>query len=940
MRTGRIAIAVSAVLTVAMTGRVVAEEYYLKTKATDFSVPSNFTVGSEGGSDSSAIPGPDDVVFLPRESVVYPLIAGTENFRAFAQIGEFRIEDSACATFRVNVPSGTAVIDTKFNSWEGTRTRETSRWFAIEKTGIGELTLSGLNKYPMSHAQNAHWNYAATLRVKEGTLSFDTSDFDATEIWTGIVDVSGGATVKVPSHSTKDLTWSCAGLMGAGLITNECLVAGRKTNLNVIPFFYSQAFKFNGAIGGAIAPTFTGENDLRGSRSTFSLNATVSANDADWTDSAGMIAGGSLRRITVVDFLGRRNEASPLGMGNIRFPSFGGELYYDGVGEETDKIVTFQHTTEDNKTPHVINAGDVGGLVWKQDGVYWRQTSGGRDTRVILRGENEKPCEVNCPIMANDSGSTPNFMKRGTGKWVFANEANGFSGAVFVEEGALGFHTLGEMGADSSLGTSERLHRWYDGKVKQSDWNLLDGHFAFSLGCPTNKAAVGVLEYLGTSRTKCVTRPFGLNGTGGVVNNGTGELILGDVTVAVEGKESALYLGGSNALAATFMDVTNGVGSISVVKDGPGTWRLVNNIDIEAVDVRGGTLVLEKTTGQSYTWFRLIQQEAMNLDGNGIATAGTFPILEEFILMDDAGERQMVNPRYEESVSGSQIAAPRDCQAIGAGSLAYGKRGSIAWGGRPGQDRGATNLFDNAQGPAGMWLTRYNGSNVAPTLDDPDTWVDVVLRLPEGAPRITSCDLVAAVTGSFEAELSAWALEGSRNGFIWEPITNLNAKAGGVIRRHRIGSTTAGYYWSDVDRGLTADRAKWIPGDAMPRPGTGYPFEGVVTNRYLFPACLSRVALSGGGTLRIEADVAPVVDDLTVDVATGGTLENVSYAEKGTLTLENVGEDASIVVPGSLLGLDLAGWTVRMPEGVSNRKVRMSNGRICITKAGFLVVVR
>lgn len=113
-----------------------------------------------------------------------------------------------------------------------------------------------------------------------------------------------------------------------------------------------------------------------------------------------------------------------------------------------------------------------------------------------------------------------------------------------------------------------------------------------------------------------------------------------------------------------------------------------------------------------------------------------------------------------------------------------------------------------------------------------------------------------------------------------------------------------------------------------------------MTNRYLFPACLSRVALSGGGTLRIEADVAPVVDDLTVDVATGGTLENVSYAEKGTLTLENVGEDASIVVPGSLWGLDLAGWTVRMPDGVSNRKVRMSNGRICITKAGFLVVVR
>lgn len=131
-----------------------------------------------------------------------------------------------------------------------------------------------------------------------------------------------------------------------------------------------------------------------------------------------------------------------------------------------------------------------------------------------------------------------------------------------------------------------------------------------------------------------------------------------------------------------------------------------------------------------------------------------------------------------------------------------------------------------------------------------------------------------------------------------------------------------------------------MPGDLTPRPNTGYAFAGVVTNRYLFPARLSRVVLSGGGTLEVAADVAPTVDNLTVDAATGGTLVNVAYAATGTLNLVNVGEDAIVTVPGSLAGLSLDGWQVNLPPGAGNRTVEMRNGQIRIVRKGLMLILR
>ena len=120
----------------------------------------------------------------------------------------------------------------------------------------------------------------------------------------------------------------------------------------------------------------------------------------------------------------------------------------------------------------------------------------------------------------------------------------------------------------------------------------------------------------------------------------------------------------------------------------------------------------------------------------------------------------------------------------------------------------------------------------------------------------------------------------------------------------------------------------------------GYSFAGVVTNQFAFPTRLSGVKLSGGGVLKIAADISPTVDTLTVDATTGGSVLNVAYAETGTLNLVNVGNEASITVPGSLAGLDLEGWTINLPQGAKNRIVAMRGDQLTITKRGLMLIVR
>ena len=132
----------------------------------------------------------------------------------------------------------------------------------------------------------------------------------------------------------------------------------------------------------------------------------------------------------------------------------------------------------------------------------------------------------------------------------------------------------------------------------------------------------------------------------------------------------------------------------------------------------------------------------------------------------------------------------------------------------------------------------------------------------------------------------------------------------------------------------------WTPGETKAPYPNGYPFAGVVTNEFAFPTSLDFVKVSGGGTLKIDSTVPVTIDTLTVDATTGGSIVNGTFAETGTLNLENVGDEKSITVPGSLAGLDLEDWTVNLPQGAKHRIVSMKGDQLTITKSGILLIVR
>lgn len=602
----------------------------------------------------------------------------------------------------------------------------------------------------------------------------------------------------------------------------------------------------------------------------------------------------------------------------------------------------------------------------------WYANGGSRDTRVVLAGDNAKPMHVKCPVISGTAPYSLYFLKRGTGAWSFENDATDNAGSFSIEEGSLQFTSLEESGRKCSLGKATRLHTFLDGKQTLAALDAtLGSPFAVTL-CATCAVTRGALEYVGEKATGSSDRRIGLAGFGGkIANNGQGTLLLNGVTVRDENLATTLVLGGTNASENLLLNVTNGIGSIALVKEDSGKWILADDVDVDSVEVKGGTLVLERTTGKSYTWFKFIMQEARNYNPEKHqATAASWPCLEEFILQDADGNRVFTNPTSYDKLTLATAASGNpewyiadgdaaNYHGIPPNGMAYGKRGgkiasNSAWRRDKSpevlDDRFATNLFDNVKSwsAGGFWPGNpFAGSYTKPTVADESSWVPVVMRLQADAPHVASCDLVAANGGGWENELSAWQLEGSRDGITWEVITNYDSKVimpsvetpqEDGFNMHRSGNE----YWSLVDQyGRSAKKSTWTPGETKAPYPNGYHFPGVVTNEFAFPTSLDFVKVSGGGTLKIDSTVPVTIDTLTVDATTGGSVVNGTYASTGTLTFENVGDDPRIEVPGTFAGLNLEGWTVNLPTGKTNREVTVrEDGSLVITKRGLLLIIK
>jgi autotransporter-associated beta strand protein len=196
------------------------------------------------------------------------------------------------------------------------------------------------------------------------------------------------------------------------------------------------------------------------------------------------------------------------------------------------------------------------------------------------------------------SGTT-SLTKTGGGTFRIDATANTFTGAVAIQEGVLEAAMISGSALASSLGS---------GTGANATINL--GTLATS----------GTLRFIGTA-SATTNRVFNLSGTtggGGIDASGVGALVITSTVTAAVGSKT-LMLGGTSTAANEIRSINNPTtGNASVVKDGPGLWRLTGTSGFAGgVTVKNGTIVA-------------------GVDTNGGTDAGVFGTSDTVIVGDES----------------------------------------------------------------------------------------------------------------------------------------------------------------------------------------------------------------------------------------------------------------------------------------------------------------
>lgn len=279
---------------------------------------------------------------------------------------------------------------------------------------------------------------------------------------------------------------------------------------------------------------------------------------------------------------------------------------YLGKGGATD--VRFDYYNRYGTSPLVIDAGPHGGLTFmRKDGVdasdysgEWRNvthvhcisskwdTSVARYTdvtggRIVLTGSNVNACVISNYVHETGDVTYMCFIKRGTGTWRFADRDSEWCqnrGPVLVEQGRLEFDSF------TALGTASRQCTNFWEGVGDDRARV---QYIYRIGNGTNDAYaadLATMAYLGSSKESS-SRKFAVCGAGRLENAGGGLELTGGVFSDAEGGNTLVLAGpGENR----FTHVTNGIGTLSVVKEDDGEWELLGQVRLDSAYVREGVL--------------------------------------------------------------------------------------------------------------------------------------------------------------------------------------------------------------------------------------------------------------------------------------------------------------------------------------------------------------
>lgn len=854
-----------------------ARDYVWVSGSTDWGDPASYRDAS--GEKPQNLPGEDDVLNFPNGA---ELVIESSDAVAWERLDAIKsiTLDNATVTFDCDRD---VTLNCGIKSMDDTS--------SVIKKGKGVLELKARGKVPYD---NKNWYDAyVNFKIEEGSLKIYQQELSPKTMLLRDVTISDGGVLWVNNEGYLQV----ASLKGCGLVTNDCSVASGA---------YFQLNGPDGSFSGDIHGKFTmyvngGRTDLWGENNS-------------WGDTM-LLNGGKLGLKRIGSHVSGSKAPGSVGQNELTARGGSGSIIYLGDGETTTRTLTAWNKPS---LPFVFDAGAVGGLellgsfamcdVAKWQGMY----------HLLLAGSNTTEC-VFCGDIVERSYSSTNYAfyvtKDGTGTWYFKEKNRSFGGVVEVRNGTLKFDSVAEKGVASSLGKADRLSSQKTGFPRDSE---KDEDYAFVLGCGETE---GAMEFVGKENCRTTTRPVVLNGVGALVNNSTGsELRLRGVSALTE-ENAILVLDGTNTLENTVWDVTDGKGIVSVEKRGSGIWVLGGTNSFSGtLDVKDGTLVVRNSKGTPYSWFKLIirQIAATHPDigvGSSQASGDTRISVVEWGLYDVDGKRVNLNTDKDEVYK-------KPFRTLRPGQIAIGKEATLEVGGSyaNGNYRGPGELIDGTAEQMQIYV-----DYTAPALDNPDSWVPVVMRLSDDAGVVGSYDIYYPniKSDSYRGRNpSAISIEGSVDGYHWEPLVETND----IISM----STTEGWLTDNKKWQMAADRR-------------GIPIRGVSTNDCDTLSNVSTVRVASGATLKIEGEV--VLSDIAVDCVNGaGTIDGAILAETGVLRIEGAVKNGDRI-PLKCINTETFGnlllWDVFAAGKLSHFKAKINRqGDLRLYSPTFSVIIR
>jgi autotransporter-associated beta strand protein len=543
-------------------------------------------------------------------------------------------------------------------------------------------------------------------------------------------------------------------------------------------------------------------------------------------------------------------------------------------------------------------------------------------SRLVFEGSNAV-ASVLAGWIYRDTNNTdiwPRIVKRGTGMWRLQEHASRTNtGVIAVENGTLRFDSIAEAGTNCSFGLSTEL---YDDYVGAKDANRRIPH-AFVLGGGTDASPTeGMLEYSGNGSAFCTTRLAGVKTAGGF-KSGSLPLRFKGVTAAGSGNKT-LVLDGSSTEENVIHTVTNGAGTLSVHKRGSGTWYLDGELSFSGtLSVDEGTLVV-RSPAEKYSYYRFTIKEIGYTCSRyeEITTPSSMSdferrsvCLSEFVLYDSEGVQQNVM-----SVSN------RIWTQIAPGGFGFAKDSYSNALVKASSSNPLGAMFDHAGAYAYMQFP------ASPRLDDPSTWVPIVMRLDDGANEIERFDMYFTYTiGSAPycgRNPTAISVEGSADGFVWDMLYENDA----VVTPAASGASL----WLSKNWGGTPTAAA--------RKDQGIPIRGRRASMPVYDVLdnVSSVYVATGATLRAE-NGSPVISRLHVGAYGAGTIDGFSFAVNGELEGDDLasGEKGLAVSWGDCENIDnVAGWNVVSGGKRYARRVVVTQNRLRVLPKGTSITLR